>query len=644
MSLQRNVVRRAATYYFRIAIPADLVPSIGRKEVWRSLKTKDAGTARIRAAIAQFKILDQFGRLRRMAVFDREEMARSLFAAVHGDPETIERRKREAARRATVESQLEPETIDALVDDYYQQQLREEEDWRISDRPSVDLNAGESFDWDFLTSYGETPDEVKAYCASHRVEMADLVRYEDAGHCLWHYQDRIDKGDWRAAEDVVEPFLRSKGLVETITELDYRRLCHRLLHAYCDGLRARIAWFEGNWGFSPHSPYVRDAISSQVRPAPSAPRLPSRVRSKGKGSISSQGARYIDEKGVKDPKSRAEHEATLKLLEEWFGAEKQIDTYTKDDIVAFKDALVVLPRNAKKFFPKATIREAIEKNASVGRPTLQGDTIQRKLNLIRQFFAWAVINNRIDENPAATIKVAMPGRKSKKSDRKPFKIEELQRLFSLPLFIGCRSNHRWKTPGSLKIKDHRYWLPLLALWTGARQAELAQLLTSDIKVIDGIQVICITDTDDEEEPRGVIKKVKNASSIRQVPVHHQLRLLGFPAHVERMKRIKSDRLFPECERAKDESFSPYSKHFRQLLTACKITRPGVVFHSFRHLFEDAMRAAKLEGEVRHRLTGREIEGSVALYGDGYPVSVLKEEIDKVRYDGLDLSYLYVEKQ
>src|SRR5690349_12469697 len=98
MSLQRNVVRRAAIYYFRIAVPADLVGGIGRREIWRSLKTKDPGVARMRAAIAQFKILNQFGRLRRMAVFDREGMARSLFAAVYGDPEVSARRKQEEER------------------------------------------------------------------------------------------------------------------------------------------------------------------------------------------------------------------------------------------------------------------------------------------------------------------------------------------------------------------------------------------------------------------------------------------------------------------------------------------------------------------------------------------------------------------
>jgi integrase len=644
MSLQRNVVRRGATYYFRIAVPTDLVAIIGRKEVWRSLKTKDAGIARLRAAIAQFKILDQFGRLRGMAVFDRDEMARSLMAAVHGDPAIIDRRKQEADRRVAIETELEPEAIASLVHDYYQQQLREEEDWRIGDRPAVDLDIEKSFDWDFLTYYGETPDEVKAYCASHQVMMADLVRYEDSQQQLEHYQDRLNKGDWRAAEDVVEAFLCARGLADTISELDYRRLCHRLLHAYCDGLRARIAWFEGNWGFSPHSPYVRDAITHGARPAPSAPRLPSRIRVKGKGRIGEHAASYIDEKGVKDPKSRDEHEKTLQLLEDFHGQDKQIDTYTKDDIIAFKDALRLVPSNFKKFFPNATMKEAIEKNIEAKRKTLDAYTVQRKLDTVRRFFGWAVGNNLIGENPADNIKIAAIKKKSKKSDRQPFTIEELRALFKSPLFVGCRSYHRWKRPGALKIRDHRYWLPLLALWTGARQGELAQLLTGDIGTVDGTMVIRITETADDEAPADVVKKVKNASSIRIVPVHDQLRLLGFPKYVERMRREKRVRLFPECQRAKDESFSPFSKHFRNVLSACGIRRAGVVFHSFRHSFEDAMRAANLEGEVRHSLTGRGIEGSVGLYGNGYPISVLKEAMDKVRYEGLDLSHLYVEDQ
>jgi integrase len=640
MSLQRNVVRRGATYYFRISVPADLVGRLGRREIWKSLKTKDSATARIRAALAQFKILDEFGRLRAMAVFDRDAMAQSLVAAVHGDPETIERRKREAEQRARVVTEMAPDLIADLVHEFYQQELLEDEDWRISDRPSVDLEEG-SFDWDFLTSYGDTPDEVKAYCASHRIKMADLVRYEDAGHKVWHYQDRVDKGDWQAGEDIAEPFLRAKGLLETTTEMNYRRLCNRLMHAYCDGLRARIAWFEGNWGFSPHSPYVRDAISFRPRRESTTSSVPIRARSRGKGAIGEHAARYIKEKDITDAKSRAEHEKVLGLLESWHGKDKQIDTYAKDDIVAFKDALTLVPANFKKFFLNASMKEAIEKNATERRKTMQGQTIQRKLDHVRRFFDWALINNLIAENPAANMKIVAAGRQSRRSDRKPFTVDELRLLFKLPLFVGCKSYHRWKEPGACKVRDHRYWLPLLALWTGARQAELAQLLTSDIETVDGVLVISINDTGDDETPKCVAKKVKNSSSVRIVPVHDQMRLLGFPKYVDRMKREKSDRLFPLCERAKDESFSPFSKHFRNVLTACGIKRSGVVFHSFRHLFEDAMRAAKLDGEVRRRLTGREIEGSVALYGDGYPVSVLKEEIDKVRYVGLDLSHLYV---
>ncbi|WP_369793032.1 DUF6538 domain-containing protein [Vogesella sp. EB] len=47
MSRTTHVVRRGATYYFRLRVPADLVDHYGKQEITFSLKTKDQAEANV---------------------------------------------------------------------------------------------------------------------------------------------------------------------------------------------------------------------------------------------------------------------------------------------------------------------------------------------------------------------------------------------------------------------------------------------------------------------------------------------------------------------------------------------------------------------------------------------------------------------
>lgn len=53
MSLVTNVFRRGGNYYFRIRVPARLREKVGRRELWRSLRTPLAREALQRLALLQ---------------------------------------------------------------------------------------------------------------------------------------------------------------------------------------------------------------------------------------------------------------------------------------------------------------------------------------------------------------------------------------------------------------------------------------------------------------------------------------------------------------------------------------------------------------------------------------------------------------
>jgi hypothetical protein len=70
----------------------------------------------------------------------------------------------------------------------------------------------------------------------------------------------------------------------------------------------------------------------------------------------------------------------------------------------------------------------------------------------------------------------MPKGSKRAKKRLPLTIEELQTIVAAPLFMGCRSESKLFEPGVYRVRDHRFWPPLIALWSGARLNEIGQLL------------------------------------------------------------------------------------------------------------------------------------------------------------------------
>ena len=89
----------------------------------------------------------------------------------------------------------------------------------------------------------------------------------------------------------------------------------------------------------------------------------------------------------------------------------------------------------------------------------------------------------------------------------PFASEQLSALFSSPLYTGFQADGKEHLPGDQPADDWRHWIPLIALFTGARLGEIAQLLTDDVRQLHGHWVFHITEEGDDE------KNVKTEGSI-----------------------------------------------------------------------------------------------------------------------------------
>jgi integrase len=154
----------------------------------------------------------------------------------------------------------------------------------------------------------------------------------------------------------------------------------------------------------------------------------------------------------------------------------------------------------------------------------------------------------------------------------------------------------------------------------------------------------ITIIEDQEAGRSV----KTDSSVRAVPIHSELIRIGFLDFVDQVRRSggPSARLFPKLTPGPKGGFGEaFSKWFGRYKRDLGIDNPSSVFHSFRHGFKDALRAAGVNEDVNDALTGHSGGNSVARgYGwkdmvrrFGFPT--LAVAVEKVEYPGLDLTAL-----
>jgi integrase len=251
-------------------------------------------------------------------------------------------------------------------------------------------------------------------------------------------------------------------------------------------------------------------------------------------------------------------------------------------------------------------------------------------------WGWALQEEFLDRNPAAGLKVAAPETDPRHA-RRPFSVEQLTRIFSAPLYTGCKDDRSgYAQPGPKVVRRGRFWVPLLSLFSGCRMNELCQLAVDDVVERDGVPVILI-----KPDPEAG-QTVKTEAGRRVVPVHPELARCGFLKHVEAARKARHDRLFPELKQDRRGYYSDhFQKWFSRFVAKAGARAPRTSFHSFRHNFRDALREANVSRDATLALGGWSAGGTEEIYGDGLRPKTLARAMAKVRYPGLDLSHLHI---
>ncbi|WP_440984403.1 site-specific integrase [Shinella sumterensis] len=191
-----------------------------------------------------------------------------------------------------------------------------------------------------------------------------------------------------------------------------------------------------------------------------------------------------------------------------------------------------------------------------------------------------------------------------RSERGKFSTAEIESIFKLPVWQGCASGSDRLKPGPVLIHDSLYWLPILAAYTGARRAELCDLLTSDIRFSEPHNCYYV-DIGPREH-----RRLKNIQSQRQIPLHQELIRLGFVAYVEALRDEAF--LFPDLRRGsgKTSAGDVFNKSWQKIRAASlpNAKAENKVFHSFRHWCNNEMKQIGVSAEIRKDLLGHTNNG------------------------------------
>ncbi len=588
------VIRRGATYSARKKVPNDLVAAFGKKELVKALGTKDRETAKRLALPIIEQWMKDFDDMRTRGEVSPE--SKKFAAWTHYQA---------ALQRLEAKRQSMPTA----------NQIRAEHDalWQQIDQRKINSD-------DFVGMINAfTNYELMISARSHDATLRKkrLVALRD---------DLVAADDSRIAL-AVGRFVDDNRLLLAGDGQDYRDLCNLFLRAEIEAITRSLEYDEGDYTGVPKDPVI--IAPSSIMPI---------VNEVGEPILELFEQYALENPNGVKPDTANQARRDVSLFVQFVGPRYPAVAIRKEDVRNWKKLLLSYPVKAAELnvFKGLDITKIVAKNAKIGKPTISVGTINRHLANLSAFCAWLMNNGYLDQNPVIGLSL----KKGLRSKTKVFSSDNLNTLFSSPLFVGCESASQPSLiyrAGNVLIRDHQFWIPLVMLFSGARPGEIGQLDVADIRQNDEIWIIDITD--DEEGN----KSLKREASRRVVPVHEELIKLGFLDYHRKMKAKGQTRLFPGAVRnARGQMCADFSRFFSRYLDKLGLKDGrGYSLYSFRHGAMDALRNAGYLDDQFKFLVGHGGKTVTSGYGNitQGTTKARAEMINAIRYEGLELSHL-----
>jgi len=437
------------------------------------------------------------------------------------------------------------------------------------------------------------------------------------------FAEAIATGNYRQVQPTIDSVLEGSGYTDVDREdISYLKARQAIANA------VKEAWDD-----------IEERERGRVIPTPAEPSI-SHTLISDTPMLSAAGIDFVAEHQKKwADKTRDDHEAKLRLFIEVVG-DRPINEIGRQDGLRFREVIAKLPANwiKKRQLRGLNVVEASDKADQLALTPMSDTNITKHVNRIGQLFSWAVYERDhwgVKTNPLSRLQIKVSVMVNEQRD--PFSLEQLQSIFNSPIYTGCKSPRGWRQTGDLIPRySGRFWLPVLGLYTGGRANELAQLCVDDFIEEGGVVGLDISDKRSDQ-------RLKNPGSRRFIPLHPNLMRMGFVAHVDNMRAAGQGRVFPDIELAPNGYYSTYvTRWFNDsFLPSIDAKTDKTSFHSFRHCYEDALKDAEVYGEWIDCLQGHKVPGMRGRYGSAGSAKRLYEAVCKVKYEGLDLSSLFV---
>lgn len=257
-------------------------------------------------------------------------------------------------------------------------------------------------------------------------------------------------------------------------------------------------------------------------------------------------------------------------------------------------------------------------------------TVKKDLSFLKTVMQFAFESDKLPSNPATGTKVPkdpMPG------PQRDLETEDLSKLFASPIYTeGARPQGG--------AGEAAAWLPLMALYTGARLEELSQILLEDIKTEAAIPSIRILDLTDEAEDKQV-KRLKNEGSRREIPIPAKLIAHGFLRYVQYLREWQETWLFPHLtvEPTYGRRGANWSKWWGRWRRGLGVGGAHRCFHAFRHVFKTACRVAGVQEAIHDAITGHSKSHEGRKYGK-FPLEAMQPPLETVAYPSLKLDWVW----
>lgn len=432
-------------------------------------------------------------------------------------------------------------------------------------------------------------------------------------------------------ESEVYSFLKEKGVSISGDSAEFKTLCRVIVNTTLHVVRAQN---EGRYRLGNESIYLSadDYNPPDVRSFPSVGHslqyneqarssLPNNQRKLLREVIQE----YMREKRVTEAwKAKTEYEnislynlfheiASMVLHTE----NVYIDELNRDVLLSYVETLKRIPANMKKRFKDVPISQVLETAKKDNIKPISLRTRNKYIVQVSSLLKWCVDEkNYIDKNFAENLKT--------KDDRLEHSVRDEYTLINLTkIFLNSPiyQNIDKKFPET-------FFIPLIALYSGLRLDEICQLYVDDIKEIDNI--ICF-DVNDELD-----KHVKTAYSKRKVPIHPIIISAGFLSYVEKLRRDKVVRVWPNLTRKREKYSQDFGKWYGRYNRKYITDNTKEVFHSFRHNVINNLKQKGVLESIVDELVGH-VPKTLAMrrYGKQYKPEVLLETIKKLDY-GLNL--------